>query len=137
MHSWLVGRRLGYCDLCRLRSARLLPPCAPDPVGQPDCHSTVGKEAARPAQETSEKRLVVGPLDIHLHSSAVHRVLKMVACALDHEYEPYCRPQSGQTQQTPSPLHRSLSCVNEFRYNPRLLRVVGADCHMLSLCKID
>lgn len=48
-------------------------------------------------QETSIKRLVVGPLDIRLHSSAVHRILKMVTCAMDHEYEPYCKPQRGQT----------------------------------------
>lgn len=48
-------------------------------------------------QETSIKRLVVGPLDVRLHSSAVHRILKMVTCAMDHEYEPYCKPQQGQT----------------------------------------
>ncbi|XP_061571778.1 intermembrane lipid transfer protein VPS13B-like isoform X1 [Cololabis saira] len=44
-------------------------------------------------QETSIKRLVVGPLHIRLHSSAVHRILKMIACAMDHEYVPYCKPQ--------------------------------------------
>lgn len=48
-------------------------------------------------QETSIKRLVVGPLDVRLHSSAVHRILKMVTCAMDHEYEPYCKSQQGQT----------------------------------------
>lgn len=56
------------------------------------------EEAPAPVQETSVKRLVVGPLDVRLHSSAVHRILKMVACALDHEYEPYCRPQPGEPE---------------------------------------
>lgn len=46
-------------------------------------------------EETSMKRLVVGPLDVRLHSSAVHRILKMVTCAMDHEYEPYCTPEQG------------------------------------------
>uniref|UniRef100_A0A671VBR1 Vacuolar protein sorting 13 homolog B n=1 Tax=Sparus aurata TaxID=8175 RepID=A0A671VBR1_SPAAU len=54
------------------------------------------EEVAPTVQETSIKRLVVGPLDIRLHSSAVHRILKMVTCAMDHEYEPYCKPQRGQ-----------------------------------------
>uniref|UniRef100_A0A8D3AJI2 Vacuolar protein sorting 13 homolog B n=1 Tax=Scophthalmus maximus TaxID=52904 RepID=A0A8D3AJI2_SCOMX len=55
------------------------------------------EEVAPVVQETSIKRLVVGPLDVRLHSSAVHRILKMVTCAMDHEYEPYCKPQQGQT----------------------------------------
>ncbi|XP_064333004.1 intermembrane lipid transfer protein VPS13B isoform X2 [Camelus dromedarius] len=42
-------------------------------------------------QEKSTKSLVVGPLDFRLDSSAVHRILKMIACALEHEYEPYSR----------------------------------------------
>uniref|UniRef100_A0A3B3X5Y6 Vacuolar protein sorting 13 homolog B n=1 Tax=Poecilia mexicana TaxID=48701 RepID=A0A3B3X5Y6_9TELE len=46
-------------------------------------------ELAPAVQETSMKRLVVGPLDIRLHSSAAHRILKMITCAMDHEYEPY------------------------------------------------
>ena len=48
-------------------------------------------------QETSIKRMVVGPLDVRLQSSAVHRILKMVTCSMDHEYEPYYKPQQGQT----------------------------------------
>ncbi|XP_054548040.1 intermembrane lipid transfer protein VPS13B isoform X2 [Talpa occidentalis] len=40
-------------------------------------------------QEKSTKSLVIGPLDFRLDSSAVHRILKMIACALEHEYEPY------------------------------------------------
>lgn len=55
------------------------------------------EEPLSAVQETSIKRLVVGPLDIRLHSSAVHRILKMVLCAMDHEYEPYCKPHQGQT----------------------------------------
>ncbi|XP_051575064.1 intermembrane lipid transfer protein VPS13B-like isoform X3 [Myxocyprinus asiaticus] len=46
-----------------------------------------------PLQESSVKRIVIGPLDVQLHSSAVHRILKMIACTLDHEYHPYCKPQ--------------------------------------------
>lgn len=55
------------------------------------------EEALPSVQETSIKRLVVGPLNIRLHSSAVHRILKMIICAMDHEYEPYCKPRQGQT----------------------------------------
>uniref|UniRef100_A0A3B3U6M2 Vacuolar protein sorting 13 homolog B n=1 Tax=Poecilia latipinna TaxID=48699 RepID=A0A3B3U6M2_9TELE len=61
-------------------------------------------ELAPAVQETSMKRLVVGPLDIRLHSSAAHRILKMITCAMDHEYEPYCKPQEGQT--TPEEISR-------------------------------
>uniref|UniRef100_A0A4W6EZE5 Vacuolar protein sorting 13 homolog B n=1 Tax=Lates calcarifer TaxID=8187 RepID=A0A4W6EZE5_LATCA len=56
------------------------------------------EEVAPTVQETSIKRLVVGPLDVRLHSSAVHRILKMVTCAMDHEYEPYCKPQREETK---------------------------------------
>ncbi|KAK2095467.1 Vacuolar protein sorting-associated protein 13B [Saguinus oedipus] len=46
-------------------------------------------------QEKSTKSLVIGPLDFRLDSSAVHRILKMIVCALEHEYEPYSRLKSG------------------------------------------
>lgn len=46
-------------------------------------------------QEKSTKSLVIGPLDFRLDSSAVHRILKMVVCALEHEYEPYSRLKPG------------------------------------------
>ncbi|KAI4881788.1 hypothetical protein NFI96_011483 [Prochilodus magdalenae] len=55
--------------------------------------SAMGKVDPALVQETSVKRLVIGPLDLQLHSSAVHRILKMIVCAMDHEYEPYCRPK--------------------------------------------
>ncbi|XP_036089202.1 vacuolar protein sorting-associated protein 13B isoform X1 [Rousettus aegyptiacus] len=42
-------------------------------------------------QEKSTKSLVIGSLDFRLDSSAVHRILKMIVCALEHEYEPYSR----------------------------------------------
>lgn len=72
-------------------------------VGSQD-FSVVSMEEVVPAvQETSIKRLVVGPLDIRLNSSAVHRILKMVTCAMDHEYEPYCKPQRGQTSHANTP----------------------------------
>ncbi|KAI5620879.1 vacuolar protein sorting-associated protein 13B-like, partial [Silurus asotus] len=54
-------------------------------------YSPMGKtDSGQSVQETSIKRLAIGPLDLLLHSSAIHRILKMVACAMDHEYEPYC-----------------------------------------------
>ncbi|KAL0963316.1 hypothetical protein UPYG_G00304530 [Umbra pygmaea] len=62
-------------------------------VGQQDFSTTaVSKEDPAPSiRETSVKRLVLGPLDLCLSSSAVHRLLKMLACALDNDYEPYCK----------------------------------------------
>ncbi|KAH0617534.1 hypothetical protein JD844_015888, partial [Phrynosoma platyrhinos] len=42
-------------------------------------------------QEMSTKSLIVGPLSLRLDSSAVHRIMKMVVCALEHEYEPYSK----------------------------------------------
>ncbi|XP_017747662.1 PREDICTED: vacuolar protein sorting-associated protein 13B-like [Rhinopithecus bieti] len=45
-------------------------------------------------QEKSTKSLVIGPLNFRLDSSAVHRILKMIVCALEHEYEPYSRLKS-------------------------------------------
>lgn len=66
-------------------------------VGSQDFSALSMEEVVPAVQETSIKRLVVGPLDVRLHSSAVHRILKMITCAMDHEYEPYCKPQRGQT----------------------------------------
>ncbi|XP_029101804.1 vacuolar protein sorting-associated protein 13B isoform X3 [Scleropages formosus] len=83
-------------------------------VGPQDFPPPGGKETTV-SQETSVKRLVVGPLDLRLHSSAVHRVLKMVACALDHEYEPYGKPQSDTVEDSrvpPSP--QELAALEEF-----------------------
>ncbi|XP_077430989.1 intermembrane lipid transfer protein VPS13B isoform X3 [Vanacampus margaritifer] len=63
--------------------------------------SAVNVEEAVPTiQEASIKRLVVGPLDIKLHSSAVHRILKMITCAMDHEYEPYSKPQQELVEES-------------------------------------
>ncbi|XP_054840360.1 intermembrane lipid transfer protein VPS13B [Eublepharis macularius] len=42
--------------------------------------------------EMSTKSLIVGPLSLRLDSSVVHRIMKMVTCALEHEYEPYSKP---------------------------------------------
>ncbi|XP_041104665.1 vacuolar protein sorting-associated protein 13B-like isoform X3 [Polyodon spathula] len=56
-------------------------------------YSSISKEEEPPiVQEMSVKRLVVGPLDICFNSSAVHRILKIVACSLEHEYESYSKP---------------------------------------------
>uniref|UniRef100_A0A3P9Q9M9 Vacuolar protein sorting 13 homolog B n=1 Tax=Poecilia reticulata TaxID=8081 RepID=A0A3P9Q9M9_POERE len=57
--------------------------------GSQDFSGLHPEELPPAVQETSMKRLVVGPLDIRLHSSAAHRILKMITCAMDHEYEPY------------------------------------------------
>ncbi|KAG7317797.1 hypothetical protein KOW79_018832 [Hemibagrus wyckioides] len=58
-------------------------------TGQQDFSSMGKVDSSQSVQEMSIKRLVIGPLDLLLHSSAVHRILKMIACAMDHEYEPY------------------------------------------------
>uniref|UniRef100_A0A8C3TGB2 Vacuolar protein sorting 13 homolog B n=1 Tax=Chelydra serpentina TaxID=8475 RepID=A0A8C3TGB2_CHESE len=44
-------------------------------------------------QEMSTKSLIVGPLNLRLDSSAVHRIMKMIVCAVEHEYEPYNKPK--------------------------------------------
>ncbi|XP_039974155.1 vacuolar protein sorting-associated protein 13B-like isoform X2 [Xiphias gladius] len=78
--------------------------------------SVVSMEEIVPAvQETSIKRLVVGPLDVRLHSSAVHRILKMVTCAMDHEYEPYCKPQQEMIEESHGQAtSEELSSLEEF-----------------------
>ncbi|KAM9851512.1 intermembrane lipid transfer protein VPS13B [Aulostomus maculatus] len=78
--------------------------------------SVVNMEEIEPSvQETSIKRLVVGPLDIRLHSSAVHRILKMVTCAMDHEYEPYCKPQREIIEESHGPATpEEISSLEEF-----------------------
>lgn len=46
-------------------------------------------------QEMSTKSMIVGPLSLRLDSSAVHRIMKMIVCALEHEYEPYSKTKQG------------------------------------------
>lgn len=53
--------------------------------------SSVKNEEFGNVQEMSTKSIIVGPLNLRLDSSAVHRIMKMIVCALEHEYEPYCR----------------------------------------------
>ncbi|KAM4581445.1 intermembrane lipid transfer protein VPS13B isoform 3-T3 [Odontesthes bonariensis] len=73
------------------------------------------EEVVPVVQETSIKRLVVGPLDIRLHSSAVHRILKMITCAMDHEYEPYCKPQQESLEECNGPATpEEISHLEEF-----------------------
>lgn len=57
--------------------------------------STVKNEEFGNVQEMSTKSIIVGPLNLRLDSSAVHRIMKMIVCALEHEYEPYCRTKPG------------------------------------------
>ncbi|XP_010173217.2 vacuolar protein sorting-associated protein 13B-like, partial [Antrostomus carolinensis] len=56
--------------------------------------SSVKSEDLGNVQEMSTKSLIVGPLNLRLDSSAVHRIMKMIVCALEHEYEPYSRTKS-------------------------------------------
>ncbi|XP_041648797.1 vacuolar protein sorting-associated protein 13B-like isoform X2 [Cheilinus undulatus] len=73
------------------------------------------EEVAPTVQETSIKRLVVGPLDTRLHSSAVHRILKMVTCAMDHEYEPYYKPGQEMVDESHGPTTpEDISTLEEF-----------------------
>ncbi|NWS26437.1 VP13B protein, partial [Polioptila caerulea] len=53
--------------------------------------SAVKSEDFGNVQEMSTKSLIVGPLNLRLDSSAVHRIMKMIVCALEHEYEPYSK----------------------------------------------
>nr|XP_057909546.1 intermembrane lipid transfer protein VPS13B-like isoform X7 [Doryrhamphus excisus] len=65
-----------------------------------DLSTGIMEDVVPTVQETSIKRLIVGPLDIKLHSSAVHRIIKMITCAMDHEYEPYCKPQQEMVEES-------------------------------------
>ncbi|NWR73000.1 VP13B protein, partial [Centropus unirufus] len=53
--------------------------------------SSVKSEELGNVQEKSTKSIIVGPVNLRLDSSAVHRIMKMIVCALEHEYEPYSR----------------------------------------------
>lgn len=57
--------------------------------------SSVKSEDFGNVQEMSTKSLIVGPLSLRLDSSAVHRIMKMIVCALEHEYEPYSKTKPG------------------------------------------
>ncbi|XP_078071785.1 intermembrane lipid transfer protein VPS13B isoform X8 [Mustelus asterias] len=65
--------------------------------------------------EMSTKRLVVGPMEVRLDSSSVHRVLKMVACGLDHEYEPYSKPISETVDESRTlPSQEEVAALEEY-----------------------
>ncbi|XP_027287303.1 vacuolar protein sorting-associated protein 13B isoform X4 [Cricetulus griseus] len=84
------------------------------PVNQQDFPSGKNEDLGI-VQEKSTKSLVIGPLDLRLDSSAVHRILKMVVCALEHEYEPYSglKPESKDEKETvPSP--EELAALEEY-----------------------
>ncbi|KAM8966204.1 intermembrane lipid transfer protein VPS13B isoform 2-T2 [Pelodytes ibericus] len=68
--------------------------------------SSVKAEEAGSFQEMSTKRLVIGPIDLRLDSSSVHRIMKIIACSFDHEYEAYCSTQPVPVEESktlPSP----------------------------------
>ncbi|XP_056617879.1 intermembrane lipid transfer protein VPS13B-like isoform X2 [Triplophysa dalaica] len=76
--------------------------------------SALRKDDTPLVQETSQKRIVIGPLDLQLHSSAVHRILKMAACTLDHEYQPYCKPQPDVVEECVSVGPEKVLALEEF-----------------------
>ncbi|XP_043543606.1 vacuolar protein sorting-associated protein 13B-like isoform X3 [Chiloscyllium plagiosum] len=66
-------------------------------------------------QEMSTKSLVIGPMEVQLDSSSVHRILKMVACGLDHEYEPYSKPHSETVDEKRTmPSQEELAALEEY-----------------------
>ncbi|XP_060679861.1 intermembrane lipid transfer protein VPS13B-like isoform X3 [Hemiscyllium ocellatum] len=66
-------------------------------------------------QEMSTKSLVIGPMEVRLDSSSVHRILKMVACGLDHEYEPYSKPHSETVDEKRTmPSQEELAALEEY-----------------------
>ncbi|XP_061772519.1 intermembrane lipid transfer protein VPS13B-like isoform X2 [Nerophis ophidion] len=80
-----------------------------------DSSAAILEDIVPTVQEISIKRLVVGPLDIKLHSSAVHRIIKMIICAMDHEYEPYCKPQQEIVEESRSSVNpEEISRLEEF-----------------------
>ncbi|NWY01214.1 VP13B protein, partial [Nothoprocta ornata] len=66
------------------------------PGNQQDLPSVKSEDFGH-VQEMSTKNLIVGPLNLRLDSSAVHRIMKMIVCALEHEYEPYRRTKPDVT----------------------------------------
>ncbi|XP_077126992.1 intermembrane lipid transfer protein VPS13B isoform X1 [Ranitomeya variabilis] len=66
-------------------------------------------------QEMSVKRLVVGPIDLRLDSSSVHRIMKMVACSFDHEYEAYsCSRPVLQEEYKTLPTPEEVASLEEY-----------------------
>nr|XP_033789038.1 vacuolar protein sorting-associated protein 13B isoform X2 [Geotrypetes seraphini] len=66
-------------------------------------------------QEMSTKRLVLGPVDLRLDSSAIHRIMKMIVCALDHEYEPYSALKPAFEEENKSlPTSEEVAALEEF-----------------------
>ncbi|XP_026149609.1 vacuolar protein sorting-associated protein 13B isoform X3 [Mastacembelus armatus] len=83
--------------------------------GSQDFSALSMEEVVPAVQETSIKRVVVGPLDIRLNSSAIHRILKMITCAMDHEYEPYCKSQQDIIEECHGPATpEEISSLEEF-----------------------
>ncbi|KAM9308647.1 intermembrane lipid transfer protein VPS13B [Gastrophryne carolinensis] len=66
-------------------------------------------------QEMSIKRLVVGPIDLRLDSSSVHRIMKMVACSFDHEYETYgCSVPAAHEECKALPSSEEVASLEEY-----------------------
>ncbi|XP_063307280.1 intermembrane lipid transfer protein VPS13B isoform X1 [Pelobates fuscus] len=66
-------------------------------------------------QEMSTKSLVVGPIDLQLDSSSVHRIMKMIACACDHEYEAYSSFQPATVEESKTiPSSEEVASLEEY-----------------------
>uniref|UniRef100_F6T123 Vacuolar protein sorting 13 homolog B n=1 Tax=Ornithorhynchus anatinus TaxID=9258 RepID=F6T123_ORNAN len=79
-------------------------------------------------QERSSKSLVIGPFDLRLDSSAVHRIMKMMACAFEHEYEPYSRLKSDVTDENRStPVNEEVPSLEDY-IPTRLTSVTILNC---------
>uniref|UniRef100_A0ACB8FEG0 Vacuolar protein sorting-associated protein 13B n=1 Tax=Sphaerodactylus townsendi TaxID=933632 RepID=A0ACB8FEG0_9SAUR len=77
--------------------------------------SSVKVEDLGSVQEMSTKSLIVGPLSLRLDSSAVHRIMKMIACALEHEYEPYSKSKQDFVDGTQAmPNSEEISILDEY-----------------------
>ena len=48
------------------------------------------------AKENACLRFLIGPFNMVVSSSALQRVMKMVTCALDHDYESYLNYPEGE-----------------------------------------
>ncbi|KAM6215693.1 intermembrane lipid transfer protein VPS13B [Rhynchocyon petersi] len=79
-------------------------------------------------QEKSIKSLVIGPLDFRLDSSAVHRILKMIVCALEHEYEPYSKRKTDSKDENEKILNPEEVSTLEHYIPTRLTSVTVLKC---------
>ncbi|XP_038051923.1 vacuolar protein sorting-associated protein 13B-like [Patiria miniata] len=66
---------------------------ASDSSSRSSHHSADDSDPIFDMKETSSKRFLFNPAKLVVGSDVVHRLMKFVECAADHEYEPYSIPQ--------------------------------------------